>query len=87
MKKCTQDLIKNAISPHSKHDYMVRNMGMEKQCIYNFRNTGNHILDFHKLKNVKSTSSMQNILIFIFDKHSRRGVVNSSQVQAIGTKT
>ena len=46
MKKCIQDLVKNAIFPHSKYDCMVGNMDMEKQCTYNFRNTRKNIFDF-----------------------------------------
>ena len=41
---------------------------------------------FNELKNVKSTSSMQNILIMIFDTHSRRGADNRCQVPVIGAK-
>ena len=77
MKNCIQDLVKNAIFPHSKYDCMVRNMDMEKQCRFIILEIPKTIFwTFNKLKNVKSTSSMQNILILIFAKHSTRGADN-----------
>ena len=42
----SQGLDKNAIFSLSKHDCIVRNMHLKKQCIYIIRNTGSHILDF-----------------------------------------
>ena len=66
---------------------MVRNMDMEKQCTYNFRNTEKTIFwTFNELKNVKSRSSIRTILILIFDKHTRRGADDRCQVLVIGAK-
>ena len=44
-------------------------------------------ITFNHLRNVESTSSMENIMILIFDKPSRRGADNRCQVPVIGTKT
>ena len=38
------------------------------------------------LRNVESTSSMENIITLIVDKPSRRGAENRCQVPVIGTK-
>ena len=39
------------------------------------------------LKKAESISSMENIMILIFDKPSRRGADNRCQVPVMGTKT
>ena len=43
-------------------------------------------MTFTHLRNVESTSSIENIMILIFDKPSRRGADNRRQVPVIDTK-
>ena len=44
-------------------------------------------MTFTHLRNVESTSSIENMMVLIFDKPSRRGADNRCQVPVIGTKT
>ena len=44
-------------------------------------------MTFTHLRNVERTSSIENIMVLIFDKPSRRGADNRCQVPVIGTKT
>ena len=86
MKRCIQDLVKNAIFTHAKYDFIVNNMDYNKQSIYSIKKTGSPIYHFQPFRNVETTSSMENIMILIFNKPSRRGADNRSQVPVIGTK-
>ena len=73
--------------PTQKYDCMVKNMDMEKQCTYNFRNTEKPYLGLSmNSKMSRAEISIQTILILIFDKHIRRGADVRCQVLVIGAK-
>ena len=84
MKKCIQDLVKNAIFPYSKSDFIWT----KRNKVFIISNRlGALFITFNRLRNVESASSKGNIMILIFDKPSRRGADNRCQVPVIGTKT
>ena len=65
IKKCNQDLVKNAISPLFKTWLHTKKHGLEKHCIYYIKKTGNHILHFQLTQ--KCQENKLNAKYFNFD--------------------
>ena len=78
MKKCIQDLVKNT----SQVEIWIR---ISKVFIVSKRPEA-LFMTFTHLRNVESTSSIENIMILIFYKPSRMGADNRRQVPVIDTK-
>ena len=71
---------------HSKHDCMIRNIDLKSNVSILSHGPETTFRTFNQLKNDKSISSLQNILILIFDKDSRRGADNRCHVPIIEAK-